>query len=333
MLCPVSGGFSRGARSTLGLRPRVLLADDHPQVLNAVATMLAEDHDVAAVASNGRQALAMAAEVNPDVIVLDISMPELDGFQTFDALERAGSRTPVVFLSMHDAGEYVAAAFQRGGRGYVVKSRLARDLPSAIEQALLGRLFVPSLSSLFQQAEGGGHAMQIHGGVDPFLNGVATFLDTALRRGDATCVISTQRIREGLADRLRARGWNVDDRSGHPRYLVFDEAEALNRIMRNGVPDLNRLAELVGEIDRYRLAEAIGETPRLTIFGTMVVQLWAAGNATAALAIERAWDTLTRDRPFLTLCAYPNSCFHESTPELWTDLRTAHALLSHASDV
>jgi CheY-like chemotaxis protein len=302
-------------------------------VLNAVAAMLAQNHDVAAVASNGRQVLALAAEVNPDVIVLDISMPELDGFQTFDALERAGSRTPVVFLSMHEASEYVAAAFQRGGRGYVVKSRLTRDLPSAIEQALMARLFVPSLSSLFQVAEGRGHAMQIHGEVDPFLNGAATFLDQALRRGDATCVISTERIREGLAHRLRARGWNVGDRSGNRRYLVFDADETLNRIMRNGVPDLDRLAKMVGEIDQYRLAEAIGETPRLTIFGTMVVQLWAAGNATAALAIERAWGTLVRDLPFLTLCGYPNSCFHESAPDLWTDLRTAHMMLSHASDV
>ena len=82
------------------------------------------------------------------MIVLDINMPGLDGFQTKRALEQAGSRAPVVFLSALDADDYVSEAFRCGGRGYVLKAHLARDLASALDQVLLGRMFVPSLTSL-----------------------------------------------------------------------------------------------------------------------------------------------------------------------------------------
>src|SRR4029453_12271227 len=89
-----------------------------------------------------------ARQLEPDAIVLDIGMPGLDGFQTSRALQRAGAHAPVVFLSMYDGDDYVREAFRHGGRGYVVKSRARRDLASAIDQALHGRVFVPSLTAL-----------------------------------------------------------------------------------------------------------------------------------------------------------------------------------------
>ena len=220
-MCSVSG---RARQSNVGAKPRVLLVDDHQHILDVVAATLGDDFDVAAVARSGRQAVDTALAVNPDVIVLDVRMPGIDGFQTFRALENAGSRTPVVFLSMYDADVYVSEAFRCGGRGFVLKSHIERDLASALEQALIGRLFVPSLTSLYRLADGGGHAMQVHGDVESLLDGLAGLFDLALRLGDATCVISTEQIREGLADRLRARGWNVGGSAGHKRYLAVDSA-------------------------------------------------------------------------------------------------------------
>ena len=249
ILCSVSG---RARQSNAGAKPRVLLVDDHRHILDVVAATLADDFDVAAVATSGSQAVDTALAVDPDVIVLDVSMPGIDGFQTFRALENAGSRTPVVFLSMYDADVYVSEAFRCGGRGFVLKSHIERDLASALNQALLGRLFVPSLTSLYRLADGGGHAMQVHGDVESLLDGLAGFFDLALRLGDATCVISTEQVREGLGDRLRARGWNVGGSAGHKRYLAVDSAAAVNRFMRDGLPDASILAEIVAELDQYR---------------------------------------------------------------------------------
>ena len=333
-----AGAVSRRVRSTTlsgaGPKPRVFLVDDHRQVLDAVSAMLADDFDVVGVATDGSQALDTVRQIDPDVIVLDVDLPGLDGFQTLRALKRGGLPTPpVVFLSMHDADDIISEAFRCGGRGYVLKSQCGRDLARALDQALRGRVFVPSLAALFGLANGGGHAMQLHGGVESFLDGLAGFFDCALRRGDATCVIATRRVREGLGDRLQARGWNVGGSSGHKRYLVIDAADALQRFMRNGLPEADRLAEVAAELDQYRRAVAEGATSRLTVFGNMVVSLSADGNAEAVIALERQWNTLTHELPFFTLCGYARSCFHEGVPDLWPGVCAEHRALSHASDV
>ena len=308
--------------------------DDHRQVLDAVSALLSDDFDVVGVATDGTQALETARQVHPDVIVLDVDMPGLDGFQTLRALERDGlPTTPVVFLTMHEADDVVREAFRLGGRGYVLKRHVGRDLVNALDQALLGRVFVPSLSSMLRLANGGMHAMQLHDGVEPFLDGLADFFDLALRRGDATCVIATRRVREGVADRLRARGWDVGGSSGHKRYLAIDAADALNRFMRNGLPDRDRLAGIAEELDQYRRAVSEGAASRLTVFGNMVTSLSAAGNARAVIELESLWNSLTHDLPFLTLCGYASSCFHDGVPDLWSGACAEHGALSHANDV
>ena len=180
-------------------RPTVLLVDDHRGVLERASALLADDFDVAGVETDARQAVDTASRIAPDLIVLDINMPGLDGFQTKRELDRAGSRAPVVFLSAAEADDHAVAAFQRGGHGFVQKSRLGRDLAVALDLALHDRLFVPSLTSLFELVERDGHAMQLYGDIGSFLDGLATFLDRTLRRGDATCVIGTDDIRQGLS--------------------------------------------------------------------------------------------------------------------------------------
>ena len=308
--------------------------DDHREMLGTVSAILADDFEVAGIATEGQRAPDMARQLQPDVIVLDVDMPGLNGFETFQALERGGSGgTPVVFLSMHDTDEIVSEAFRHGGRGYVLKTRVGRDLPTALNQALLGRLFVPSLESLSHLAQTGGHALQVYDGEEPFLDGIAAFFDLALRRGDATCVIASPRMRDGLAARLRLRGWDLGGSSGHSRYLAIDAAAALHGIMRNGLPDTARLEQILAELDQYRRAVSDGVTSRLTLFGDMVMSLRDDGNTPALLAIENHWTRLTRGLPFLTLCAYTSSCFHDDESGLWADVCTEHWAVSHANDV
>jgi DNA-binding NarL/FixJ family response regulator len=322
----------RLVRESAASKPKVLLVDDNRALLERVSEILSDDFDLAGIATDGRQGLDSAAQSDPDVIVLDINMPVMDGFQTFRALEQAGSRAPVVFLSMIDDEEHVNEAFRCGARGYVLKSRIVRDLPSALNHALLGRTFAPSLSALSQLAADGGHAMQLHGDAKSFLDGLAGFFDLALRRGDATCVIATAEVREGLADRLQRRGWDVGAASGHDRYLVIDAADALQRFMRNGLPDPARLAEIAAELDHYRTT--VGSTSsRLTIFGNMVMSLSADGNTEAVIALESLWNRLTQDLPFLTLCGYSTSCLHHAVPDLYPRACAEHWVVSHTNDV
>ena len=308
----------------------MLLVDDHRQVLDTVSAMLSGDFEVVGAATCGAQAIETAHEVKPDVIVLDVNMPGLDGFQTCRALESSGfTGTPIVFLSMHDADEIVGEAFRCGGRGYVLKTRVGNDLASALTHALGGRVFVPSLSSLLRLATGATHAMQLHDEVESFVDDVAAFFDLALRRGDATCVIATREIREAIGDRLRACGWDVGGWSGHKRYLAVDAADALNRFMRSGLPDPNLLAEIAVELDQYRRAVCDGPGSRLTVFGNMVMALHAGGNTRAMIALESQWNRLTHGLPILTLCGYGSACFHDN-PGLRSEACAEHWAVSHA---
>jgi DNA-binding NarL/FixJ family response regulator len=311
----------------------VLLVDDHPQVLERLSAMLANDFDVAATAISGRRALDAARQTEPDAIVLDVNMPGFDGFQTIRALDQAGSRAPVVFLSMSEGEEFVSEAFRCGGRGYVLKSRTASDLPSALDHVLSGRMFVPSLTSWADLAKGGGHAMQLHAELSSSLDAVVALFDRAFRVGDATCVLATGDMREALASRLRARGWDLGSPSIQMRYRVTDANDALRSFMRGGLPAPSLVADIVVELEEYRRAATKRPAACLTIFGTLAALLSAEGNARAAIALERLWSTLTRDLPFLTVCGYSAACFHDAGSELWSTVCTEHSAVSHANDL
>ena len=123
---------------------RVVLADDHQAVAANVRRVILEECEVVAAAENGKQAVAAVLALDPDVLLIDISMPIMDGLQAARQLQRARCRTKVVFLTIHEDQDYVAAAFAAGGIGYVVKARLATDLVPAILEAMRGHSFVSS---------------------------------------------------------------------------------------------------------------------------------------------------------------------------------------------
>lgn len=318
-------------RSTSDARPRVLLADDHPGVLRTVSAILADDFDVVGAATDGDEALAAARQLDPDLIVLDVSMPRLDGIRTIQGLQQAGSRGQVVFLSMHDTDDYVGEAFNCGGRGYVLKTRIQRDLACALDHILAGRLFVPSLTSVGGLVNGSGHAMCLHDDGPAFINELGGFVDDALRRGDATCVVAPERVREALGERLRTQGWNIGGPSGHSRYLAMDTVDALNRFMVNGMPDADRLTEIVAELDAYRVRVGEGSPPRLTLFGDMAASLSLSGSPEAAMTLEAMWSALTSPLPFLTVCAYSVACFASDThADFYRSACAPHSAVSNA---
>ena len=127
--------------SEMKLKPKILLADDHHGMLDKAMTILRECFDVSAVL-NGQQMLEAARRADPDVVVLDISMPVLDGLQAALELRRRGSRAKIIFLTLHEEDEYLNAAMACGAQGYVLKRRMLLDLQLAIEEVLAGGLFI-----------------------------------------------------------------------------------------------------------------------------------------------------------------------------------------------
>jgi DNA-binding NarL/FixJ family response regulator len=132
--------------STTSCEPaRVLIVDDNEPMLVRVAAVLAHGCEVVGAVKDGQAALAAAVVLQPDVIVLDISMAEMTGFEVAARLRQAGSTAALVFLTVHDDEEFVLAAKAAGGLGYVVKRRLVSDLIHAIREAQAGRPFVSAI--------------------------------------------------------------------------------------------------------------------------------------------------------------------------------------------
>ena len=127
-------------------RASILLADDHAEFLAAVVRHLEPHFEILRTVGDGRMVIAEAARLVPDLIVLDISMPLMNGIEAARQLKAAGSAAKIVFLTVHADRDYVRAALGSGALGYVLKSELASDLLPCLREVLLDRSFVsPSI--------------------------------------------------------------------------------------------------------------------------------------------------------------------------------------------
>ena len=128
--------------------PRIslLLADDNHEVLADLRDELSKEFSIAGMVNNGDEAISDVYRLDPDILVLDINMPGLNGIQVASHLRDARVRTKVLFLSIHEQSEYISAAFSAGACGYVTKRHLATDLARAIREVFAGQTFLsPSL--------------------------------------------------------------------------------------------------------------------------------------------------------------------------------------------
>ena len=126
---------------------RVVLADDLSPVLSAVSRLLQDSFEIVGRASDGLHALEAIMTLDPDVAVLDISMPGMSGIEVARELRSRGARAKVVFLTVHEDADILATCLAAGGLGYVVKLLMEADLIPAINEALANREFVSHFPS------------------------------------------------------------------------------------------------------------------------------------------------------------------------------------------
>jgi two-component system response regulator NreC len=133
---------------------RVVLADDHQLVRQSLKALLErEGLQVAGEASDGQEALRLVPDVCPDVAILDISMPILNGLDAARELKKSAPRTKTILLTQHDEDQYVTEALRAGVRGYVLKKQAATDLVHAIQQVCRGEIYLsPSISRTVVEA-------------------------------------------------------------------------------------------------------------------------------------------------------------------------------------
>lgn len=128
-------------------RPRVLLADDHVLVLEGLSKLLQKEFDLIGTARSGTEALEMASDLQPDVVLMDISMPGMNGIDAARQLRERAPNTKVIALTMHNSPTYVRESLKAGMAGYVLKQSAAAELSSAVQTVMRNERYVtPAVS-------------------------------------------------------------------------------------------------------------------------------------------------------------------------------------------
>jgi DNA-binding NarL/FixJ family response regulator len=123
-------------------RARILLADDHKQIRKIVVQLLEREFEILDPVADGHALLKAASRLKPDVCLLDISMPSMNGIEAASELKERGSTAKVIFLTIHEDRDFIQAALRIGASGYVFKRRIRSDLSLAVTEALADRIFI-----------------------------------------------------------------------------------------------------------------------------------------------------------------------------------------------
>jgi DNA-binding NarL/FixJ family response regulator len=121
---------------------RLVVADDFPEIIDAVERCLAPEYEIVGRVSDGVALVEAVCQLKPDLLVSDVSMPKMTGIEAVRRLRNLGCQTPAIILTIHDDEELVKEALASDAKGFVLKSRLGRDLPLAVREVLAGRTFI-----------------------------------------------------------------------------------------------------------------------------------------------------------------------------------------------
>lgn len=199
---------------------RVVVVEDHQLVRQGIVKLLesAADLEVVGEADDGTQAIALAKSLHPDVMVLDISMPQFDGFQTLSEVGRIVPKPQVVILSMHADPNVIRQALLGGAVGYIIKQSVADELLAAVRAAKNGSMFLSSgISGVI---------------TNDFFEGPKNLLDrlSPREREVATCIVEGRSTRE-IAESLRTSVKTVEkQRRDAMRKLEVDNLASLVRV-------------------------------------------------------------------------------------------------------
>ena len=126
---------------------RILIADDHVLVLEALCGILEREYKIAGTAKDGREAVEKALELEPDLVILDVSMPGMNGIEAMRQIRAAGCAAKIIFVTQQIDPEYIRAAFEAGAMGYVAKQSASSELLLAARMAMSGRYYVTPLAT------------------------------------------------------------------------------------------------------------------------------------------------------------------------------------------
>ena len=310
---------------------RVLVVDDSESFRRVVCSILQDKLEFRTIVevSDGLKAIELAQAMQPDLILLDIGLPKLNGIEAARRIRELVPQSKILFVSQESSVEIVQTTINLGASGYVVKMDAGSELPTAVYAVLRGERFVGRRfaghsftgASDARASEGlrsngilGSfqHSMEVaHHHEAGFysddrylLDDLTEFIGAALMVGNAAIVVATELHRDSLLQRLQAYGSDIAAAIEQGRYISLDAADTLSTFMLNGLPDPVRFLKLFGSLTATAAEAARGEQARVAAFGEMVHLLWAQGNAEAAIPLEYLWNEIAKSYEVDVLCGY-----------------------------
>jgi CheY-like chemotaxis protein len=312
------------------------VVDDFVPWRNYLVAKLGENSalQVVGVASDGAEAVLKAAQLRPDLILMDISLPELSGIQAAAKIRGLSPESKILFVSQHIDFDIALAALDAGGLGYVVKPDAESELLTAVEAVMSGKRFVSVLLAsqdfagvLVPQAPirphsehsvelsarplirnktiGHCHEVAFYGDDECFLNRCTRFIAAALANGDAVITIMIPSHRNSLRQKLESEGCELAEAMKQGRYLDLEPWDLLSIFLVNEQPDAGRFKKVAGDFIATALKAATGKHPRVAVCGECPALLHAEGNAEAAVEMEQLWNELASVYDVDSLCGYP----------------------------
>jgi DNA-binding NarL/FixJ family response regulator len=302
----------------------ILIVDDFENWRRQVHSLLQArpGWQVIAEASDGSEAVQKAEDLKPDLILLDIGLPKLNGIEAAREIRQRSPTSKIIFLSQNSDLDVVRAALGTGALGYVLKTDAGHELLPAVDAVLGGKQFVSSSlkrhefsASPAEKKAPHRHEVLFYSDDTVLLDRVTRFIAVALNAGDAAIVFATKSHRDSLLQRLKAEGVDADGALHQGTYISLDAADTLSTIMVNGFPDPVRFSRSIGDLIAAAARAAQSEEPRVVMFGEAVALLQAEGNPDAAIRFEQLGNDLPKTHKVDILCAYSLSSFHGEEDE------------------
>jgi DNA-binding NarL/FixJ family response regulator len=311
-------------------RATILVVEDFEPIRRFVCSALESraEFQLIGQASDGLEAIQKAEELQPDVILLDISLPKLTGIAAARQIRTRVPKAKILFLSENTSAGTVEEALRTGASGYVVKSDAGKELLGAVEAVIQGRQFVSRRLEgwIFAPHR---HEVLFYSDEAEFLDGFTDFVAAVLQAGNVVLVVATESHRNGLVSTLQRRGLDISPAIERGHYIPLDVAETLATFMVNDMPDPVRFFKTVGDLIVRAAKGARAEHLRVAACGELAPALWAQGKAAAAVRLEQLWDEIARTDGVDTLCGYRLIEFHgHDGPDMFQRICAAHTAVS-----
>jgi CheY-like chemotaxis protein len=286
---------------------------------------------IVAEASDGIDGVQKAEQLQPDLILLDIGLPALNGIEVARRIRRLSPSSKILFVSEHRSIDIAREAIRAGGSGYVVKSDAGNDLLPGVAAVLQGKHFASASlgAELFgctvavdhcscddvsgrvatnDVEVGRDHQVVFYPNDESFMDSFARFAKSALNAGSPVVVVAAKSHRSGILERL-SQMLDVDSAIERGSFIMADADEVLSTFMENDVPLAARVTAAADRLIKQADKASTREHSRIAMCGELAPTLLAQGKTEAAILVERLFDDVSRTHNLDVLCGYVLSTY------------------------